>query len=134
MIVIFCGDQVFIDFVWFLIHNNFGVLYTWCLRYNICRAWLLDIRLSTCFDKCSRRVNSSNFFSAKLSCYTVLQNQIAYSFWGATSPDTLLQRSTIGLAPTSRSIPLGCMDICMCATLMKLSLIIINGMIISFTD
>ena len=23
--------------------------YTWCLRYNICSAWFLDIRISTCF-------------------------------------------------------------------------------------
>ena len=25
------------------------VLYTQCLRYNICSAWFLDIRISTCF-------------------------------------------------------------------------------------
>ena len=35
----------------FLIHGNssYVVLYTQCLRYNICSAWFLDIRISTCF-------------------------------------------------------------------------------------
>ena len=34
----------------FLIHGNssYVVLYTQCLRYNICSAWFLDIRISTC--------------------------------------------------------------------------------------
>ena len=26
------------------------VLYIWCLRYNICSAWFLDIRISTCYS------------------------------------------------------------------------------------
>ena len=25
-------------------------LYTWCLRYTICSAWFLDIRISTCYS------------------------------------------------------------------------------------
>ena len=35
----------------FLIHGNssYVVLYTQCLRYNICSAWFLDIRISTCY-------------------------------------------------------------------------------------
>ena len=35
----------------FLIHGNtsYVVLYTQCLRYNICSVWFLDIRISTCF-------------------------------------------------------------------------------------
>ena len=35
----------------FLIHGNssYVVLYTQCLRYNICSALFLDIRISTCF-------------------------------------------------------------------------------------
>ena len=37
------------DFVGFLSMIIYEVLYTWCLRYNICSAWLLDIRISTCF-------------------------------------------------------------------------------------
>ena len=38
----------------FLIHGNssYVVLYTQCLKYNICRAWFLDIGISTCFKEC----------------------------------------------------------------------------------
>ena len=49
MVVNFCGDQIFVDFVSFLIHDNYEVLYTRCLRYNIFSAWFLDIRISTCY-------------------------------------------------------------------------------------
>ena len=37
----------------FLIHGNssYVVLYTQCLRYNICSTWFLDIRISTCSHK-----------------------------------------------------------------------------------
>ena len=48
----FHGDQIFMDFIRFLIHDNLWSLYTWCLRYNICSSWFLDIRISTCFLKC----------------------------------------------------------------------------------
>ena len=43
--------MVIFGFRRFLIHGNssYVVLYTQCLRYNICSAWLLDIRISTCF-------------------------------------------------------------------------------------
>ena len=37
------------DFVGFL--SMVIYLYTQCLRYNICSAWLLDIRISTCFGE-----------------------------------------------------------------------------------
>ena len=40
------GDQIYVDFVRLFIHEN---LYAWCLRYNICSAWFIDIRISTCF-------------------------------------------------------------------------------------
>ena len=45
MVLNFHGNQIFMDFVRFLIHK---VL---CFRYNICSAWFLDISiiLSTCF-------------------------------------------------------------------------------------
>ena len=35
----------------FLTHGNtsYVVLYTQCLRYNICSVWFLDIRISTCY-------------------------------------------------------------------------------------
>ena len=52
-ICLFSGDQIFVDFVSFLsmiIYEILSwVLYTWCLRYNICSTWFLDIRISTCF-------------------------------------------------------------------------------------
>ena len=40
-------DKIFVDFVGFLSICCF--IYTQCLRYNICSAWFLDIRISTCF-------------------------------------------------------------------------------------
>ena len=43
--------QIFVDFVGFLsmvIQVTYVVLYTQCLRYNICSVWFLDIRISTC--------------------------------------------------------------------------------------
>ena len=47
-ICLLCGDQIFRDFVRFLSMIIYEVLYTCCLRYNICSAWFLDIRISTC--------------------------------------------------------------------------------------
>ena len=40
----------FVDFVSFLSMIIYEVLYTlsWCLKYNICSAWFLDITISTC--------------------------------------------------------------------------------------
>ena len=46
---LFRGDQIFMDFVRFLSMIIYEALYTWCLRYNICSAWFLDIRISICF-------------------------------------------------------------------------------------
>ena len=46
----FCEDQIFVDFVGFLSMKISVVLYTQCLRYNICSAWFLDIRIPTCLD------------------------------------------------------------------------------------
>ena len=43
---------IFVDFVKFLIHDNYEVLYAWCLRYNICSTWFLNIRASTCSFLC----------------------------------------------------------------------------------
>ena len=43
--------QMFVDFVGFLSMVIYIVsLYTQFLRYNICRAWFLDIRISTCLS------------------------------------------------------------------------------------
>ena len=46
----FCGDQIFMDFVSFLSMIIYKILYTWCLRYNICSAWFLCKRISTCYS------------------------------------------------------------------------------------
>ena len=45
---LFCGDQIFVYFVNFVPMIISEVLYTCCLRYNICSARFLDIRISTC--------------------------------------------------------------------------------------
>ena len=46
----FCKDQIFVDLVDFLSMIIYVVLHTPCLRYNICSALLLDIRISTFLD------------------------------------------------------------------------------------
>ena len=48
-LLIFVG----IRFLWILLAFLSMIInevysYTWCLRYNICSAWFLDIRISTC--------------------------------------------------------------------------------------
>ena len=49
--VIFCEDQIFMDFIGFLYMKIYVVLYTQCLRCNIYNTWFLDIRISICFNK-----------------------------------------------------------------------------------
>ena len=49
MIVNFCENQIWWVSLSFLSMIIYGVLYTRCLRYNICSAWFLDIRALTCF-------------------------------------------------------------------------------------
>ena len=39
------------SFLSMIIMKLYIYVYTWCLRYNICSTWILDIRISTCF-KC----------------------------------------------------------------------------------
>ena len=62
----FCG------FHRFLIHGNssYVVLYTQCLRYNICSAWFLDIRISTCAlpDIYALTPGVMRIYQAKQSC------------------------------------------------------------------
>ena len=48
---LFRGYQIFLDFVSFLSMIINEVLTTCCLRYNICSAWFLDIRISTCHSR-----------------------------------------------------------------------------------
>ena len=44
-------DLIFVDLVGFLsmVIYVVSLLYTQCLRYNICSACFIDIRISTCF-------------------------------------------------------------------------------------
>ena len=35
-------------FIRFLIHEDLYACLAWCFRHNICSAWFLDIRISTC--------------------------------------------------------------------------------------
>ena len=47
----FCKHQIFMDIVSFLSMIIYEVLYTllsWCVRYTICSAWFIDIRIWTC--------------------------------------------------------------------------------------
>ena len=37
------------DFIRFLIHEDLYACLARCFRHNICSAWFLDIRKSTCF-------------------------------------------------------------------------------------
>ena len=55
----------FLGFRRFLIHGNssYVVLYTQCLRYNICSTWFLVIRISTCFCKGSTRPGYTEEFA-----------------------------------------------------------------------
>ena len=45
---LYCGDQIFMYFVSCLSMIIYEVLYIWSLRHNICSAWFIDIRISTC--------------------------------------------------------------------------------------
>ena len=46
----------FVGFLSMVIQVTYVVLYTQCLRYNICSVWFLDIRISTCSSS-YRRIN-----------------------------------------------------------------------------
>ena len=48
-----CGDEIYVDFVGFLIHDNLrSFIYMIYLGYNICSAWFLNIRILTCSTLC----------------------------------------------------------------------------------
>ena len=68
----------------FLIHGNSShvVLYTQCLRYNICSAWFLDIRISTCW-KLNRDIVNCHCHSSisKLDIWNSLQFSINIGIW-----------------------------------------------------
>ena len=51
------GIKLSLIFLGFLSMVIYKVLYAWCLRYNICSTWFLDIRISTC----SKLLSTSHF-------------------------------------------------------------------------
>ena len=78
----FCEDQMFVDIVGFLSMKIYVVLYTQCLRCNICSTWFLDIRISTYFhcghldlsvSKCGPCIQ--RVFSNASLLYLVLRDQ-----------------------------------------------------------
>ena len=46
MVANFHGYHIFMDFVRFLIHENYEVLCTWCYIFS---AWFLDTGILTCY-------------------------------------------------------------------------------------
>ena len=54
-VCLFRRHQTFVNFISFLSMIIYEVVYilSWCLRYTICSAWLLDIRISTYFASMS---------------------------------------------------------------------------------
>ena len=53
IVVNFMGIKVSLILLSFLSMIIYVVLYTWCLRYNICSTWVLDINLFQLKWKCS---------------------------------------------------------------------------------
>ena len=51
------GIKFSLIFLGFLSMVIYKVLYAWCLRYNNCSTWFLDIRISTC----SKLLSTSHF-------------------------------------------------------------------------
>ena len=66
--------QISVDFVSFLSMIIYEVLYSllWCLRYNICSARLLDIRISTCSQYTGK---------CDLSGFLLTQSHISHFVW-----------------------------------------------------
>ena len=46
-------------------NSSYVVLYTQCLRYNICSAWYLDIRISSCLSFYSIHLQQVNILISK---------------------------------------------------------------------
>ena len=66
-ICVFRGDQIVVDFVSFLSMIIYEVLYTWCLRYNICSAWFLRYKNINLF-------HAGNISLLAPFCYLMVQN------------------------------------------------------------
>ena len=74
---LYCRICLF-NFVSFLSMIIYEVLYTWCLRYNICSAWLLDVKISTCY---SREVSWLDIALQKTCCLTITRECSWHCLW-----------------------------------------------------
>ena len=64
-------NYVGIKFSWISLCFFSMIIYefqAWCLRYNICSAWFLDIRMSTCFLP---KAGHSLLIVAALHCFSL---------------------------------------------------------------
>ena len=75
-VCLFCEDQISMYFISFLSMIIYEVLYTWCLRRNVCSAWFLDIKIST--------------FSVSFLLLWITTNKVVYIYivgmWNITAP------------------------------------------------
>ena len=69
MVIYFCEDQIFVDFVGFLSMIIYEVLHTRCLRYNICSAWFLDIRILTCSIQYQYNISTITQYQCNIDNY-----------------------------------------------------------------
>ena len=95
-ICLFCGDRIFVNFVGFLSMIIYKPSSPWCLKYNVCSAWFLDIRISTCYNyhHCKWQLRYS---STTTSYYHVL---LQVSMHGHTERTALYQGMVLhGLRP-----------------------------------
>ena len=67
----FRGDQISWILLSFLSMIIYEVLYAWCLRYNICSAWFLDIRISSCFYIV--QVHIASYVCTYITMYSIAQ-------------------------------------------------------------
>ena len=75
-------DQIFVDFVGFLSMVIYVVLYTQCLRYNICSARFLDTRISTCYliNSLYNFYHSNNVYDVTLVLSQYIQHYFSEAF------------------------------------------------------
>ena len=84
------GDKIYADFIRFLIHED---LYAWCLRYNTCSAWFLDIRISTCLKGCD--IKSNGLYCASLLLHIRLVSMTHFNSKTTPTNDKLTKKTVI---------------------------------------
>ena len=103
-----------------MVRNLCCLLYTQCLRYNICSTWLLDIRISTCctsdqsllFSKFKKYYIALNYTKDFLNIGTPLVLfQVQIELYQNTQPSTLVTIKQINFkigASSNRLCSLNC--------------------------